>query len=71
MGGKDHCHVTTGQIMNSAEDLSFTFSNKVEYRNRCQIKNDPQPVQNEVASVLCVCMCVCVCLGGGGVSILL
>ena len=58
MCGKDHCHVTTGQIKNSAEDLSFTFSNKVKYCNRCQIKNDPQPVE-----YMCVCVCV---LGGGG-----
>ena len=36
MGGKDHCHVTTGQIKarNFAERLSFSFSNKAKYCNR-------------------------------------
>ena len=50
MGGKDHCRVTTGRIKarNSAERLSFSFTNKAKYRNQRWLENDPQSAQNEV-----------------------
>ena len=46
----DHCrviHCTTGRTkaMNSAERVSFNFSDKAKYRNRRWLENDPQ---NEV-----------------------
>ena len=43
-------HCTTGRIKakNSAECLSFRFSNKAKYCNHCWLENDPQSVKNEV-----------------------